>query len=220
MRSKRISSAIKDLSPKSVNILGSTSFDNPRENIDPHVKTKVVSTREAVIGGYSMPTTDGTVGQVLTTDGSGNVSWGAATPQTGMLEGVLVYKPTDETVNNSTTMQDDDDIVLPVLANQVWVFDANIMYTSAANAHLDIGFSVPAGTTMQWSWLHFQWVVLSEASEITISGNTTKRAFPLHGYIKTGATPGDIHFRWAQGIAQASDTTVHEGTYFHFKRVV
>lgn len=57
---------------------GQVGYDNPRENIDPHVRTKVVSTKEAIIGDYTMPTDDGTNGQFLKTDGAGVASWANA----------------------------------------------------------------------------------------------------------------------------------------------
>ena len=74
--------------------LGDAGYDNPRENIDPHVKTKVISTKEissgAIIRGnlnvsgalkiknaYTFPIVDGAANEVLKTDGAGAVTWGA-----------------------------------------------------------------------------------------------------------------------------------------------
>ena len=63
-----------DKNVKSANSLvqGGVGFDNPRENIDPHIKTKVINTRE-----FIMP--DGAVNNyVLTTDGTGFATWVSA----------------------------------------------------------------------------------------------------------------------------------------------
>jgi hypothetical protein len=72
---KKVRSAVSQLMSKPSGKPGGVSFDNPREVIDPHVKTQAISTREATVGGYKLPSSDGTANQVLTTNGSGTVTW-------------------------------------------------------------------------------------------------------------------------------------------------
>ena len=54
-----------------------------------------------------------------------------------------VYKTADETVNNSTTLQDDDHISLSVLANEVWAFHMVLHSSSDATPDIKVGWSVP-----------------------------------------------------------------------------
>lgn len=96
--------ASKELSPsKSRSKPRTVSFDNPRENIDPHVRTKVVSTQEARIGAYTMPTADGTANQIIETDGAGALSWVDKPTQANPGEGhITLIPPAYERVDSGT----------------------------------------------------------------------------------------------------------------------
>jgi hypothetical protein len=65
---------------------GSDSYDNPRENIDPHVKTQVVSTQE--FQSNEMKLKDGTGAGFVKNDANGVLSGGNAGGGTGDIEGV------------------------------------------------------------------------------------------------------------------------------------
>lgn len=54
---------------------GEAGYDNLRKVIDPNIVTKNIATKEATVGGYTLPSSDGTANQVMETDGSGTLSW-------------------------------------------------------------------------------------------------------------------------------------------------
>lgn len=93
---RKILSASKSLVSKKPKPGSNVGYDNPRENIDPHIKTRAISTQEAKIGPYTMPKVDGANTEVLTTDGAGTVSWAAGGGGAGDVTAAVNL--TDETI--------------------------------------------------------------------------------------------------------------------------
>lgn len=73
---------------------GAAGYDNARENIDPHVKTKAISTKEVDCTAFKLRTSP-TVNHVLTSDAAGVASWQVA-PAGGDVEADANL--TDETI--------------------------------------------------------------------------------------------------------------------------
>ena len=135
------------------------------------------------------------------------------------LVGVLVYRKTaDETVNNSTTLQNDDIFSIPIIANENWYFEAHIFYRSTAVADIKFAFTTPAGATLSWSIIE---QAVSGAARypapITVSGTaesasgrgaSTDSGCYIQGLIRNGANIGSLTLQWAQNTAEVSDTTV------------
>ena len=59
-----------------------------------------------------------------------------------------VYKSADETVNASSTLQDDDELTFAIAANEVWEFSCVLAYVSNTTADIKFQFSLPSGATM------------------------------------------------------------------------
>lgn len=70
-KSVNIANAFKPVRVPKLTPLGSAGYDNPRENIDPHIKTKVVSTKELTLS-------DGSVAGYVMNSASGVLSGGHA----------------------------------------------------------------------------------------------------------------------------------------------
>lgn len=153
-----------------------------------------------------------TTNDALYANNDGATAWtevGAAAGPT------IVHKTADETVNNSTTFQDDDELILPVLANEVWEFTLHLLYDSSAVADIKVGWTVPTGTTMYYSAIYLDTALaeatsahLREGNALTIGGAGAFRHAVLSGIILTAATAGDVKLRWAQNSAEVSDTKV------------
>lgn len=74
----------------------------------------------------------GTNGQVLSTDGSSNLSWTTAGGGGGANEPtILVVKSADETVTNSVTFQDDDHLTTTLDANSYYFGEIDLLLTRA-----------------------------------------------------------------------------------------
>src|SRR5262245_12791739 len=59
---------------------------------------------------------------------------------------LIARKTSDETVNNSTTLQNDDNLLLAVTANEIWQFKLCILYNSSTAADFKMAFTFPSGS--------------------------------------------------------------------------
>lgn len=137
-------------------------------------------------------------------------------PATGAIN--YVYKSADETVNNSTALQNDDHLVIPVAANEVIGFEL-FCYASAPSTTPDFkcGWSVPAGCSMIWTKYSYTGVTASNlamnesATDATGLDNGTT-GFRYYGVIFSGANAGSVQFQWAQNTATVADVTLKKGS--------
>lgn len=65
-------------------------------------------------------------------------------------EVVTIRKTSDETVNNSTTLQNDDALLLAMAANETWFFTVYITNNTSTTANIKFAFTVPTGATLNW----------------------------------------------------------------------
>lgn len=137
-----------------------------------------------------------------------------------------VYKTAAETVNNSSALQNDDDLLVPVDANAYYRGEIWLSFTSAAAAGFKLDFTAPAGATMEASGFL---VVVSGATTFAATSTlgavggivSTGSAVPYLGKftLVTGANAGTLQFRWAQNSAHASNTTVNAGSCLKLDRI-
>ncbi len=62
----------------------------------------------------------------------------------------IAIKTADETVNNSTTMQDDDDLKHTVKANTSYTFKLIAYFISASTPDIKSNFTGPSGSTIMF----------------------------------------------------------------------
>lgn len=125
----------------------------------------------------------------------------------------IIRKTADETVNNSAVLQNDDELLLPVGANQVWAFDLRIMFDGATAADIKYKFTIPAGGSGHW--LRGDEISDANTSITTERNNSTAGAgdtyFQIfHCIYAGGANAGNVQFQWAQLTAGASDSKVRK----------
>lgn len=144
----------------------------------------------------------------------------------------VAVKPTDQTVNNTAAEADDTDLVLPVEANNRYIVEGLIAYTSGSTPDIRIGFAVPAGATLAYTlWGHdtgsttptgdtdFGWT----ASVLTGNGRGgtgASLAALLKGVLTVAGTAGTLRVRWAQLAATVANTTVHAGSYLSLTQII
>lgn len=126
---------------------------------------------------------------------------------------IVISKASDEIVNNSNVLQDDDDLTINIQASSNYFFILGIFYDGAAIADLDIKWSVPVGCSVEWDaatggtgWL--------ETDEATLAASAvgTLDDYLIFGVIKNGVNSGSFKLQWAQHTADASNLTLHEGS--------
>ncbi len=173
---------------------------------------------------YTLPSADGSSDAPLTTNGSGTLSWAT----TGITRYVL--KSADESVANSTTLQDDDNLLFSIGANEVWEVDFMIRVTGV-NGRLKFALALPASATM--------WVtargdnddsnddyleMLTSGTGYTFSTTNfdysdTGTMVELRGIVTNSSTAGNVVLRWCQASSNATATIVKAGSYLKVTRV-
>lgn len=152
---------------------------------------------------------------------TGTKDWNVVGVLTG---GGMVIKPSDQVVNNSDSLADDDDLTVAVEANTTYTIEG-FLYWTAANTSMDIkfDFTEPASAT----WMMFRTAVyetsfdadgqyshnsgaVSLACDSTASSPTLVR---LTGTLSTVGTAGNFTLQWSQNVAQVADLTLHKGSF-------
>lgn len=132
--------------------------------------------------------------------------------------GLQAYKSADETVNNSATLQNDNDLAVDVEANGVYSLHLYLVYSSGATPDFKIDFTAPSGTTFEASFFDynggsFAWGATSALGSVTgLAGTGANAPFILRATVFVGGTAGTVQLRWAQNTANASDTIVRKGS--------
>jgi len=126
-----------------------------------------------------------------------------------------VVKVADQIVNNSDTLVDDDELLFAANANRTYSFLLLILFASGTTPDWKIGWSVPAGASMEWGLMGGSAAnSLTEAQTDNQNGNGagTEREVAYSGRVVLAGTAGDVIMQWAQNVANASDTTTFLGS--------
>lgn len=138
-------------------------------------------------------------------------------PPPPFTEVLKVRKPSNETITNSTSLQNDDDLKLALASNKTYIIDG-VLFVSSTKAKPDIkiGFLGQTGSTLVLGYVTDKNVGTlnsgSTSSRIVLPANMPT---PIHvkGTIKTGSTAGDLQLKWAQVSSNSAAVQVLEGSY-------
>ena len=175
--------------------------------------TPVVNALNAITDGTNVATSgSATIGGNLTVSGIGQT--------------LIARKTANETVNNSSVLQNDDDIVLTLVANGVYLFEMRLHYNSGLTPDFKFGWAFPTGLTMI-----FAGVAADTAGGMIIPGGQIQTTVPAicgaaadftafyTGIIVVGSTAGQLQLTWAQSTANGSNTSLNAGTYLKSLRI-
>lgn len=137
----------------------------------------------------------------------------------------IVRKTSDETVNNSATFQDDNELFLSVEASTSYRVHLQLVYQSNATPDFKYQFTAPSGATFPvWTFLGKGGGVLvhdiagSSGGVVGLDGNAANTAFEAWGILVVSSTAGTLRVQWAQNTANASDTIVRAGSFLELVR--
>lgn len=149
----------------------------------------------------------------------------------------VVVKAVDETVNNSVTLQNDDELLFAVAANETAIFEFVLYVTSGASgatADFRCALTVPAGATFRaqangpGSASTTMEAANRTESHLSVSGTAGKQiglvssetvCVRVRGVIQNGGTAGNVTLQWAQWSATVTDVTIENLSHVVVDRV-
>jgi hypothetical protein len=173
---------------------------------------------------------------VLKTDDSLIVDLNLTVNGVGQLQ--YIAKSADETVTSSATLQDDNHLVLPVVANAIYTFALDLYMTEATDfvGDFKMSFTCPASATfdMHGAGAHStnlstgtssdgEWIgklaTASAAATLAFGVGTGLTAVRVYGRLVMSSTAGNFTLQWAQNASDGSGTTLKAGSYMTMLRV-
>jgi len=133
----------------------------------------------------------------------------------------FIRKAADQTVNNSTTLVNDTELVFTVYPNKTYVAEFDVFYNSSAVSDIKLSAFAPAGSTGRFSfggprYLDTGTVGGTGLSDINttlpVGGLGSIAATRLVASFNVGTTGGTAGISWAQNTAEVSDTSVLAGS--------
>lgn len=144
-----------------------------------------------------------------------------------LFRGLIIRKTGDQTVNNSIARVNDNDLFLPMLANQVWHFKLLPLQSSTANAGVTGEFTTPAGATIFYFYWGANytgvWTGFSSTAVplFNMKGNAADTiTLILEGIVINGANAGNLQFKWAQTVAEATNTIMRTNSLLIANRIL
>jgi hypothetical protein len=137
---------------------------------------------------------------------------------------VIVRKTADEPVNNSTALQNDDELLLAMAANEVWEIDLNLIFQSTAVAGLKLIPTVPAACVGYQHGVYIDTtpaLVLTKVALVTVSvqGIAANSMLCLRYTVINGANAGNFQIQWAQMVAEATNTIVRANSMLIARKI-
>lgn len=133
--------------------------------------------------------------------------------------GHRIGKAADESVASSTTLQNDDDFVFAIAANEIWVVNL-YLHVSVPNApDMKMEWSLPSGGVKMQTAIMYDAIsgVLDSVTKATgvvtlVSGATGTYIFAT-ATLTNGSTAGNAQLQWAQNASSASAVVFEEESW-------
>jgi hypothetical protein len=145
----------------------------------------------------------------------------------------FVRKTSDEIVNNSATLQNDDQLVIAVSANSRYRLELMLICSSSTTADIKGGWTGPSGATLTWGTFaphRAQTTITSASTSVNLLaiggvadmagfGTSSNALYVLRGVLNVSSTAGNLQFQWAQSTADATNTTVRANSVLSVRRL-
>lgn len=145
---------------------------------------------------------------------------------------LCVIKGADESLTSSVTMQNDDALFLPVVANAAYMFDTYLLYEAASAINtggIAWQWAVPASATLRYQGVYTRGTDGGNITGSSFTGATVVKGIgqgagglcgaSMTGSLITSGTAGTIQLQWAQGFSNATATIVHAQSFLTLWRV-
>src|SRR5262245_50768918 len=145
---------------------------------------------------------------------------------------IAAIKSATESVTSSTTLQNDDELVLALAANSTYEIRSLLKIDGSTAGDIKVGFTGPSGSTplLFLDGLgigatdgsgRVQFVIDSFASNGSFgtTGVGDTRGLMVHGLVVIGSTAGNLQLQWAQGTSSAFATRVFANSFMWARRI-
>jgi hypothetical protein len=144
----------------------------------------------------------------------------------------IVRKTLDETITSSTAMQDDDHLLIPVEANEVWAYLLRgfVQLSSGSAGGPKAVMVGPAASTVihgtdakyfnSGSTDTAGQAYADQATAVHFYADNIMRPVNLQGLIINGANAGNLKLQWAQNASTAVNTTMKAGSWLAAWRIL
>ncbi len=129
----------------------------------------------------------------------------------------LIVKKVTEVVNNSTTIQSDDEFT-KTLQPGTYVFNAFLLLAGAAASDFKMTFSFGGtSTSAGYNTMASQYLTIALDSNVNQVTATWPNALAVHGYLVV-TVAGTFELKWAQNTAVVENTSVLKGSYLEIRK--
>lgn len=135
-------------------------------------------------------------------------------------------KISNETVNNSSTLQDDDELFLPLVASTTYYVEIYVIHSADSAADFKFFLTVPSGASLSFGALApnasqankdastiSQLAGSASAISVGCFGVGSNQVTILRASVKTSSTPGNVTLQWAQSSAAANNAVVNANSF-------
>ena len=140
---------------------------------------------------------------------------------TGLSSVEFIRKAADETIDTSSTLQNDDDFVGVELV---------LFIDSGSTPDFKFAFTVPSGAVLTWGigssvMMNTSETAVGSATEtasgtaIALAGQAARRLVTVSGLVVNSTTAGNLQFQWAQNTSDAGSTKIEARSYMLVMRV-
>lgn len=127
----------------------------------------------------------------------------------------FIQKANAETVNNSITVQADDELFFSIFPSERWLVEIILTFSAApATPGFLCNFAMPAGSAGFYTSEFFSSSTMINANapfSFSVGASSTGTAISwarIRGFVSSASTAGTITFQWAQAVATATNTTI------------
>ena len=124
-------------------------------------------------------------------------------------------KSGDESVTSSTTVQNDDHLIVPLGANETWLIQFDLFIIVGASTNFKWKLVVPSGASASGQIKHGNANAVSEITDATSENTLTMGVFAssqghvtIFAKVTTSSTAGNVQLQWAQGTSSGTALTV------------